>query len=252
MADRVCIFIDGSNFYNTLIRKPEYEGQTVDLRKLPQLLCKKHRCLVRTYYYTAFYKQEDNPDLYQKQQSFFAYLRRIPYLQLRLGRKEKRPIELNYYDRKDFRNLLSPSMTVIINRLDKDFGLGLPSQETRQDIDTALLELFDDEFLDVLANIVNKKSPKIVEKGVDVKLATDMICLAYENVYDVAILVAADGDYVEAIEAVKRKGKHVENAFFEDAPNRALTEACDLPIVITHEFLKNCLRTKKKKSNRKE
>ncbi len=45
------------------------------------------------------------------------------------------------------------------------------------------------------------------EKQVDVYLATQVVALAYENAYDVAIIVSGDEDYVPAIEIVQQKGK---------------------------------------------
>ena len=45
------------------------------------------------------------------------------------------------------------------------------------------------------------------EKGVDVMLVTDMLVLAHRNVYDTAILVAGDKDYVYAVKALKEMGK---------------------------------------------
>jgi len=47
-----------------------------------------------------------------------------------------------------------------------------------------------------------------VEKGVDVKLATDLLRLA--AIYDTAILVSGDADFGDAVQAVKNLGKHVE------------------------------------------
>jgi uncharacterized LabA/DUF88 family protein len=47
------------------------------------------------------------------------------------------------------------------------------------------------------------------EKQVDVYLATQVVALAYENAYDVAIIVSGDEDYVPAIEIVQQKGKIV-------------------------------------------
>jgi len=49
----------------------------------------------------------------------------------------------------------------------------------------------------------------------DIHLAVDMVKLAYNEMYDTAILVSTDGDFVPAIEAVKEKGKRVENVGFE-------------------------------------
>jgi len=50
------------------------------------------------------------------------------------------------------------------------------------------------------------------EKAVDVKLATDLITL--KDIYDVAIIVSGDQDYVPAVEEVKDFGKQVVNVAF--------------------------------------
>jgi uncharacterized LabA/DUF88 family protein len=50
----------------------------------------------------------------------------------------------------------------------------------------------------------------------DIHLAVDMVKLAFNDAYYTAILVSSDGDFVPAIQAVKEKGKHVENIGFEN------------------------------------
>lgn len=50
------------------------------------------------------------------------------------------------------------------------------------------------------------------EKGVDVKIATDMVALAYAGEYDVAVLVSGDGDLAPGVHEVRRIGRRVENA----------------------------------------
>jgi uncharacterized LabA/DUF88 family protein len=55
----------------------------------------------------------------------------------------------------------------------------------------------------------------IVEKAVDVALAVDMVRMADRNEYDVAYLLAADGDYTPAVEAVMGAGKKVFAASLE-------------------------------------
>lgn len=52
------------------------------------------------------------------------------------------------------------------------------------------------------------------EKGVDVKIAVDMIKFAYEDLYDIAFLVSGDGDLVDAVKMVREIGKTVCNVFF--------------------------------------
>lgn len=87
-----------------------------------------------------------------------------------------------------------------------------------------------------------EKRPRggVVEKGVDVKIAVDMLQLAYSNVYDTAILVSGDGDFAYAIEAVKDLGKHVEVAYFW-ARSFHLRKACDKFISLTKDYLKECI-----------
>lgn len=49
-----------------------------------------------------------------------------------------------------------------------------------------------------------------LEKGLDVGLATKMLTLANARAFDTAILVAADKDYLETVQAVKAMGLRVE------------------------------------------
>lgn len=60
------------------------------------------------------------------------------------------------------------------------------------------------------------------EKGVDVKLAVDILIGAYENIYDTAILVSSDTDLIPAIEKVRLLGKKVEYIGFSHKPSFGL------------------------------
>ena len=53
------------------------------------------------------------------------------------------------------------------------------------------------------------KTDKYHEKGVDVLMAVDLLVGAYENIYDTAILVSGDGDFVPAIQRVQKLNKKV-------------------------------------------
>lgn len=48
------------------------------------------------------------------------------------------------------------------------------------------------------------------EKGIDVKIATDMIAGAVDSKYDTAIIVSSDTDLVPAIDWIRNRGKKVE------------------------------------------
>jgi len=59
-----------------------------------------------------------------------------------------------------------------------------------------------------------------IEKAVDVKLACDLITL--ERIYDVAVIVSGDQDYVPAAQVVKDYGKRVVNVAFKTRSGRLL------------------------------
>ncbi|MCX7911457.1 MAG: NYN domain-containing protein [Dehalococcoidales bacterium] len=83
MAERVMIFIDGSNLYHSL--KNHFGRTDLDIGKFcRKLLGRRH--LVRIYYYNARVGQRQEPDLYRQQQAFFDSIKAIPYTELRLGR----------------------------------------------------------------------------------------------------------------------------------------------------------------------
>ena len=53
-----------------------------------------------------------------------------------------------------------------------------------------------------------------VEKGVDTAIATDMIRLAWENAYDVGVLVTSDADLIPAVEFLDQEGTRILQAGF--------------------------------------
>lgn len=59
-------------------------------------------------------------------------------------------------------------------------------------------------------NLFDKRLGK--EKAVDVKLAVDLVRL--KDIYDVAVIVSGDQDYVPAVETIKDFGKRVVNVSF--------------------------------------
>jgi uncharacterized LabA/DUF88 family protein len=95
--DRVCIFIDGSNFYHAV--REAGLPVSVDFAKLAVELTGPERRLVHTYYYNTplIRPRPDDPDFAAKdeqcraQQRFFNALRFIPNLTFRAGRFQRLP-----------------------------------------------------------------------------------------------------------------------------------------------------------------
>ena len=75
-----------------------------------------------------------------------------------------------------------------------------------------------------------------VEKGVDIMLATDLLRFAWNDLYDVAILVSGDGDFAYALQAAKDRGKHVEVAAFSSNLSWELAQVADDREFLTPEY----------------
>ena len=63
------------------------------------------------------------------------------------------------------------------------------------------------------------------EKGVDTAIVTDMIRLAWEDAYDIAVLVSSDSDFVPVVEFLDLRGKKVVQAGFPPVGSH-LAKAC--------------------------
>lgn len=91
-----------------------------------------------------------------------------------------------------------------------------------------------------LGRLQRKDDGTAIEKGVDVKIAVDMITKAFKNQYDVAILVSGDADFVEVVQEVKDQAKHVELAVFPNQQCYHLRKCSDRVIVLNKEFMDDC------------
>lgn len=81
------------------------------------------------------------------------------------------------------------------------------------------------------------------QKGVDVAMASEMLVQAFNDNFDVAIVVSGDGDFVPAIKHVQRMGKIVEVASFTASANRSIRKVADryhclstLPILYLEDY----------------
>lgn len=62
----------------------------------------------------------------------------------------------------------------------------------------------------VLGTLIKHPDGSVHEKGVDVRLAVEMIRLARQDIYDIAYLVSSDTDLVAAVEEVQSFGKTIQ------------------------------------------
>jgi uncharacterized LabA/DUF88 family protein len=65
------------------------------------------------------------------------------------------------------------------------------------------------------------------QKGVDTLMAVDMLVGAFSGVFDIAVLVAGDADFVPVVEEMKRRGVMVTVAGFSASVSEDLRRAAD-------------------------
>ena len=99
--------------------------------------------------------------------------------------------------------------------------------QSYQDQQKFLSALDNTSFLEVRLGRSKMRGDVTVEKGVDIMLATDLLRMAWNDHYDVAILVSGDGDFAYAIQAVKDMGKHVIVAAFPSNLSPELLKIAD-------------------------
>lgn len=80
----------------------------------------------------------------------------------------------------------------------------------------------------------------LVEKGVDTRIAADMVRGAAQDLYDVAYLLSADGDFSYVVKDVQSFGKRVIVA--TPGTSYHLTEAADVFIHLRRETLREFRR----------
>jgi len=91
-----------------------------------------------------------------------------------------------------------------------------------------------------LGRLEKRPNSHKVEKGVDVKLAIDLLSLAYHDIYDIAIIISNDSDFVPAIKEIQNLGKQAYNVSFPATKCYHLNKVCDKTIKINNidNFLK--------------
>lgn len=91
-----------------------------------------------------------------------------------------------------------------------------------------------------LGRLQKKPDGTSTEKGVDVKLAVDMLTKAYKNHYDVAILISGDGDFAQVVQEVKDQAKHVELAVFPRQKYYDLRRGADRIVELSPGLMNGC------------
>lgn len=90
---------------------------------------------------------------------------------------------------------------------------------------------------EIFRGFIMKTGRNFHKKGVDVKIATDLIVGAYEDTYDTAILVSSDTDLIPTIAKVKDLGKEIEYIGFGHKPSFGLQAHATLSRLLIRDEL---------------
>jgi uncharacterized protein (TIGR00288 family) len=92
-----------------------------------------------------------------------------------------------------------------------------------------------------------KLDNKIVfrEKGVDVKIAVDLVSLACDNKLSTAVLCSSDSDLQPAVKEIKERGVKVIYLGFETSPNKGLTYTADRTILLRNSEVATAYNSQK-------
>lgn len=112
-------------------------------------------------------------------------------------------------------------------------GVKRPEQEAKHDL------INNSDFFELrLGRIKRDADGRPRQKGVDALIAIDMVTKAYQNHYDIAVLLAGDDDFLDVVKAVKNAGKQVFGFYFEKptSPSKELKNSFDMKHAIDDNF----------------
>ncbi len=180
------VFIDGNNFYHNInlmirINRMGIKAGHIDFYKLSENVCSwfgfAHK---KTRYYNSIPSVEDGKEMYWKHINYLEGLEKLPKFEV-ITRK---------LQRSSTKEILNERKEIITN-------LGL-CKDCKPLVETSCY--------DCIGNIKKR------EKGIDVKIAVDMVEHAIKDKCDCIILISGDGDFIPALKIIEENKKVVSSA----------------------------------------
>ncbi|MBI4252747.1 NYN domain-containing protein [Candidatus Uhrbacteria bacterium] len=117
-----------------------------------------------------------------------------------------------------------------------------PDNTKGQELRTKQQKLFShltspQQNFDINRGVLIRSDSKYHEKGVDVRIAVDLLVGAFDNMYDTAILLSSDSDLVPAVQKVTQFKKKIEYVGFSHRPTYALQKVATRSKLLLREEL---------------
>ncbi len=164
---RAIVYVDGFNLFYRCLRKTSLKW--LNIQALSEQMLPSFE-VVKVKYYTAMIRSRGDPSKSLRQETYIRALRTLPKVEIFLGL---------FSSQKVTRERVKPTL---FTRIKKRLGLKVGMNP--------YVKVFD---------------PK--EKGSDVNLAVHLVNDAWQNRYDVAVLISNDSDLIEALKIVRRDCK---------------------------------------------
>ncbi|HZL14400.1 MAG TPA: NYN domain-containing protein [Verrucomicrobiae bacterium] len=161
---RAYVYVDGFNLFYRCLRKTSLKW--LNIQALSEQMLPGFD-VVKVKYYTAMIRSRGDPSKSLRQETYIRALRTLPKVEVCLGL---------FSSQKVTRELVKPTF---LTRIKKRLGLKVGMNRC--------VKVYD---------------PK--EKGSDVNLAVHIVNDAWQNRYDVAVLISNDSDLIEAIKVIRR------------------------------------------------
>jgi uncharacterized LabA/DUF88 family protein len=166
--ERVCVYIDAGNFYHLVLKKIGLTEIDFDFNKFVDFLTGSHRSIapMGKRYYVGTVREKEGDVRSKEAMAKQTFL----FSKLKSTKWEIKTSKLR-----------TRTEEIIIDGRVRDY------QKIQK------------------LGIKSIKIERMREKGIDVKLATDLIVGAIDDKYDTAILVSSDGDLIPAIDWVRNR-----------------------------------------------
>lgn len=104
----------------------------------------------------------------------------------------------------------------------------------------ALFYKLEKQNIEIKKGYMLKNDGVFHEKGVDVRIAIDIVKGALKNEFDRCFVISSDTDIIPAILEAKADGKEIVYVGFGNFVSRALKVNCSRTILITKQIIRGC------------
>jgi len=171
--EKICILIDGANFHHLVLKKLNVEELEFSFENFAKFLANE-RSIIKNgkRFYVGSIREKEN-DLKSKQ--------------------------------------VMAKQTALFTLL-RSYGWEIKTSKLRSRMEKIIIDERVVDYKKLLEKDIHEIHFKRTrEKGIDVKIATDLIAGAIDNKYDTAIIVSSDTDLIPALDWIRnRQGKKVE------------------------------------------